>query len=285
MLKVIVDHDAGTNPDDCFGFALLAHLESIEILATISGNRYPRERACLAKRFFDSLGIRSRHLSGNENGCVEFFSQPQIEDRPLPPPSDYVDELRELIDQHDSVTYIAIQGLANLRDLLDRHPHLASKLKIFHMGLSLPPNGDWFDGGTNIKADSLAAAKIYSNPAYPIKAVGTQTTINDALRISPDTKLYRSLVSRSEDWAMLLLEQLEQFHQRRGIWPAMHDPVTVAAATRAYELEFEPLTVEFDDRGFYRRAVRGVVAQTSRPLSSPEHWFEWFTKVLTSQAY
>ncbi len=277
---IVVDHDAGTNPDDLFAFLLLSKLKNVEIIATISGNRAPYERAALAERFCVACGIKTTHFVGSDTGCVDYYLPELLEDYTPHLETSGIYGLSEIMKGYSHVTYLAIQGLTNLHLLLAAYPKLSKSMDIVHMGLGTKDYESPVDGGTNMRADPIAAKRLYSSRPCTLRSVGLQTTLNDDLRITPATKIYNWIQECETEVQYLLSAHLLEFYTRRKIWPAMHDTLTAAVAAGETWVNFREDEVFFTDDGRYIKSDKkgsGVRVTVSSPDFKAKEFFEWFS--------
>ncbi|MDB5478415.1 MAG: inosine-uridine preferring nucleoside hydrolase family protein [Alphaproteobacteria bacterium] len=277
---IIIDHDAGTNPDDVLAFLLLLNSARADIRMTVSGNKFPVERARYAHKFFAAMGRADIPCyAGEKNGHVDFHAQKDIEGYTYEPPDDYLSRLKELCETEDNIVYLAIQGLSNLDRFLSLYPQYSPKLSVFHMGMTLPKaNNEWIKGGTNMEIDSSAASRVYQFPNLDLKIVGAHTTIHDALRLSPDTPLYRKLFIDGGTAYEMIRNALQDFYNRRGIWPALHDPLTASAAIGCDFVRFTSQRVDFDESGAYRLGKNSAVMISAD--ADYRHFMDYFFGLL-----
>ena len=263
-MAIILDTDIGTNPDDYFALLMLLNFTN-EPLLIVTGNRYPVERACMVKKILDLDNKKDIVLcSGEQQGSVEFFGTEYMSESTEGIRLDYVKEIETFLSIYKKAVYINIQGCSNLAQLIKIHPEYKDILSIYHMGMSTINSKEFISGGTNMEADPQAAKFVYES-GLNLKVVGLQTTLNDALRVNPETPLYKKLESSSLTCHQLLLEHLLEFKQRRNVWPALHDPLTVAVALGKDFVEFENIQVEFNELGMYRTGSGPIEITTSKP--------------------
>lgn len=276
VLKLVIDHDAGTNPDDILAFLLLLNVPEVEILMTISGNNHPVERARYAHHFL-SLAGRSDIpcYAGEKTGHTAFHGSNLIEKNTYEPPCDYLSALKNRCDQEDRVVYLAIQGLGNLDRFLAKYPDMAKKLCVYHMGITLTGADKGFvTGGTNIESNPVAAKRVYERKNIDLHVVGSHTTINDQLRLTPETPLYQKLAASPHPHYQMAYQALLEFHERRGIWPALHDPLTASAAIGKGFVTFYEEEIDFREDGAYKiGAHTKIIISKNADYKSFLHYF------------
>lgn len=251
-IPIVIDHDAGTNPDDVLAILLLLNAQVVDIKLLISGNGQPVERAIYAQHLLALAGREDiPSFAGEKKGHIAFYGDVSLHSTYVPP-TDYTKALAELCSREKTVSYLAIQGLSNLNTFLQQYPQHASKLVVYHMGLTLTgADQGYVTGGTNIEADPAAAREVYQRSDLHIKIIGGHTTIHDSLRITPDTNLHQVLKQSHHPAHKWVYEALLEFHQRRGIWPALHDPLTASAALGLPFITFEDCYINFKQDGLY----------------------------------
>lgn len=248
----VLDTDAGTNPDDVFALLMLLNSSEIELKLIITGNRFPVERAVFVKKILSLSGRNIPVFAGEDTGCVDFFAQKYIENEDMNIDKGYRTALKQLCDNYDEIVYIAIQGLSNIASFIKEFPLYKDKFIIYHMGVNLGGADEaYVKGGTNIEADPIAN-KFICESGLNLKIIGAHTTINDKIRVTPESKIYLAL-SKSNNLAhKLLVSHLQDFYERRKICPAMHDPLTVSAALGREFVSFKEEDICFDKEGKYR---------------------------------
>ena len=282
MKTIILDHDAGTNPDDFFGLLLLLHHPVVDLRLVISGNNFPRERARFAHKIISQYGAKDIIVcAGEETGHIEFHAHQYIEDYEPNISTDYQAAIKEVVDTYNDVVYVCIQGCANIATFLQTYPAYRDTFSIFHMGAKLDPATDFIGGGTNMEADPLAAKYLYELGLEKFWVVGSHTTINDAIRVTPESALYKRLASSSVPNHTLLLKHLHDYFDRRDVWPALHDPLTTAVALGYKYVTFVSQTIEFNDRGEYRVSDHGVEVMISEPaIQQPDDFMRLMTEMV-----
>lgn len=276
MKTVILDHDAGTNPDDCFALLMLLNAHNSDLRLVISGNNYPVERARFVHKIIGQHGKQGVTIcAGEATGHIDFNAWQFIEAYEPHISTDYLPAIKDILETCDDVTYVAIQGLSNLATLLRTYPKYQDTFDIVHMGMKIKQSTDFISGGTNMEADALAAKYVYELGLKRLSVVGSHTTQNDAIRITPETAVYKKLAHSHHPNHQLLLEHLLDFHKRRHIWPALHDPLTTSVVLGFEFVSFKDHPVEFDTVGRYKLNDNGVLVRNSETaINQPEKFME-----------
>lgn len=277
---IILDHDIGTNPDDFFALLMLLNAQGADLTLTISGNNYPKERARLAHKVISQSNKPNVIASiGEPNGHIDFFGSVYVDGYEPGLNSEYIQEIKTILDKHESVTYMCIQGLSNLSRFAKQYPEDVGRLHIIHMGLTTKGADDFIGGGTNMEADPLAAKHVYELGLPNFRVVGSHTTINDSIRVTPETRLYRKLQTSREENHKMLFDHLNEYHSRRDIWPALHDPLTVSVALEMDFVGFEEVGVEFSPDGKYRLGGKTIIKVSKTEIYKPGDFMDLVTEL------
>tara|TARA_B100000508_G_scaffold67856_1_gene52940 strand:- start:1291 stop:2145 length:855 start_codon:yes stop_codon:yes gene_type:complete len=284
MKTVILDHDAGTNPDDFFSLLMLLNASEVDLKLAVSGNNYPEERARFVHKIIEQHGKPEVAVyAGKATGHIDFNAHQYIEGYEPEIPTDYLTAIKEVLDTCDEVVYLSIQGLSNLATFLRTYPEYHDTFDIVHMGMKIDDTSEFIGGGTNMEADALAAKYVYELGLERFKVVGSHTTINDAIRITPETALYKKLASSDHPNHQLLLSHLHDYHKRRDMWPALHDPLTTSVVLGCDFVSFTDYHVEFDAAGRYRLSDTGVgtkVCNSRVTINQPEAFMQLMAELV-----
>jgi inosine-uridine nucleoside N-ribohydrolase len=281
MKTIILDHDAGTNPDDFFSLLMLLNAPDVDLRLVISGNNYPMERARFVHKIIEQHGKKNVAVyAGETEGHIEFNAEQYIEGYYPNISTDYLATTKKILDTCNDVTYVAIQGLSNLAHILHTYPEYQDMFDIVHMGMKIQESSDFISGGTNMEADALAAKYVYELELERFKVVGSHTTINDAIRITPETDLYKKLEQSNHPNHQMLLSHLHDYNKRRNMWPALHDPLATSVALGCDFISFNDHRVEFDTVGRYRLSGDGVrVCNSHVDIKQPEEFMRLMTEL------
>jgi hypothetical protein len=129
--------------------------------------------------------------------------------------------------------------------------------------------------------DALAAKYVYELELQRFKVVGSHTTINDTIRVTPDTELYKKITASDHPNHEMLLSHLHDYHKRRDMWPALHDPLTTSVALGYDFVSFNDHQVEFNDEGLYRLSDSGVtVTNSDVNINNPEKFMKLMAELI-----
>jgi inosine-uridine nucleoside N-ribohydrolase len=216
--------------------------------------------------------------AGEATGCVEFYAQEYVNGYDRSISNDFTQSIKDIIDSFGVVTYVAIQGLSNPAKFLRKYPEYSKKVEVVHMGMTVKDARDeYIKGGTNMEADQMAAKFIYES-GVSLKVVGSHTTINDALRVQPQTGLYKKLASSDTENHKMLLAHLHDYHERRKLWPALHDPLTLAVALGHNFVDFEETSVDINSEGLYKIGTGRTKIMISKTESKTEDFMDYCEK-------
>ena len=266
----VLDTDVGTNPDDVFALLMLLNSSGIDLKLIITGNRFPVERAIFVKKILSLVGKEISVIAGEDSGRVDFFARKYIENDNYNVSRDYQAALKQLCDKHKEIVYVAIQGLSNLASFLRKYPEYSNKFVIYHMGVNLEgADKDYIKGGTNVEADPMAHQFICEY-GLNLKIVGAHTTLNDKIRVTPESKIYLALNKSNNPAHQLLINHLQDFYERRKIHPAMHDPLTVSVALGKKFVKFKEVDICFDESGRYKAGKGCKLTVSEKELNEQE---------------
>lgn len=282
MKTFILDHDAGTNPDDFFSLLMLLNSSNVDLKLIVSGNNHSLERAQFAHKIVEQHGKQKVAVyAGKATGHIDFNAHQYIEEYVPNISREYLTAIKKVLDTHDEVVYLSIQGLSNLATFLRAYPEYQDTFDVVHMGMKIGDTGEFISGGTNMEADAQAAKYVYELGLRRFKVVGSHTTINDAIRITPQTALYQKLATSKSPNHQMLLSHLHDYYQRRTIWPALHDPLTTSVALGYDFVSFCDYRVEFNDEGLYRLSDTGVtVTNSEAAINNPEKFMQLMVELM-----
>jgi len=270
MKNIILDHDLGTNPDDFFSLLMLLNSAEVDLKLVISGNNFSAERSRLANKIMKQQGNEEDIIvSGEDTGHIYFHAHDLIEGVEDVVLRDYKVEIKNVLDNNEDVTYLCIQGTSNISSFLKTYPEYIDTFEIIHMGMS-KPRADFITGGTNMEADQLGAKYLYELGLNRLKVVGSHTTVNDLIRVTPKTDLYKKISTSTSLNHKMLLKHMCDYHKRRGIWPALHDPLTTSVALGFDFVNFEEISVDFNERGEYRLGNKLKIMISKKDIQKPE---------------
>jgi inosine-uridine nucleoside N-ribohydrolase len=280
MKTIILDHDAGTNPDDFFTLLLLLHSPEVHLPLVISGNNFPFERARFVHKIISTVQRNDIEVvAGEATGKIGFFAEEYIEGYHPQISSNYCAAIENILNHNTEVVYLCVQGVSNIASYLKHFPHRKDTFEIVHMGTGLSGAENWITGGTNIEADPLGAKYLYELGLKRLKVVGLHTTLNDRIRVHPDSELFKKLQTSSETNLRILYKHLLEFNNRRKVWPALHDPLTATVALGKDFVEFEECTLDFNENGEYKLGSHTSLTISKKEIKSAE-FMQFCTEII-----
>ena len=219
-------------------------------------------------------------LEGENTGHIDFFGSKFIENYAPKISNNYLEKVKELIDNDENVVWLVIQGLSNLTKFLKTYPEYADKFEVIHMGMSIKEAEDYIGGGTNMEADPLASKFIYELGLKKMRVVGSHTTINDSIRSSPDSRVYKKIEAGKTINHKLLFEHLRDYNVRRGIWPALHDPLTASVALGKDFVTFSIKRITFNNLGEYTLGGDTEITISDTKIQNPESFMDLMNELV-----
>lgn len=230
--RIIIDTDAGGDPDDTLAIALACQLPNVIAFVT-SDETHDGARA----RFVKSLvGDRVPVLTGFSSPhpgkhVLDKLSTLNIEQ---PPSMEHL--LPGMIDdttRDSNLHWIGIGSYTNLAWLLDSRPELAESMRVTLMGGRL--NHTENDRPEhNFKVDPDAAMKI-AESAHELLYVPTTVTSHNKTYVDRAHPLISYLADGSEPWKVAALANFDVWFAERFPASYQHDALTLGIALGAVQ--------------------------------------------------
>lgn len=226
---IIIDTDAGGDPDDALAIGLARAMPDVIAFVTsdeIDGDRRARFTQSLAGKVPVMAGLASPnpgkhildHLTLQEPGGVA----PMQEELPR--------VMKEAL-QTGPISWIGIGSYTNLAWLIDHHPELVSTMRVTLMGGRLN-HTDNDRPEHNFKVDPLAAMKV-AEALSDVTFVPTTVTTHADNRVDASHPLISYLSQSGRDWQMAALQNFEVWFEKRFPASYQHDALTLAIAANA----------------------------------------------------
>ncbi|WP_222718989.1 nucleoside hydrolase [Actinokineospora xionganensis] len=226
---LIVDTDAGGDPDDAIAIVLAAQEPTLALVTTVDelGGR----RARFVRLLLDLLGrtdvpvVAGADLGNTRLDCVDGLVPESVGTQP----DGVVDAVASLCAGSDGlVRWVGIGPATNLAKVLAARPDLAERLVVTQKGGAVNYR-DPERAEHNFRMDPVAAATLVSTARLP-KLVLSDTTFTPEIEIRRDSTPHRRL-SRSDapPWAKLVAAHLDQWFDRFHPATIQHDSMTLAA--------------------------------------------------------
>jgi purine nucleosidase len=257
--KVIIDTDIGDDIDDAFAVALALKCPELDILGFTTAFGDTSLRANLVSRLLFEAGRQDIPIAaGRPTKPAMPFTQSIYAKGGAAPHTDFPDAvdfiLRQIRENPNQVTLIAIGPLVNVGALIDKDPATFRQLKqVVLMGGSV---GKWSNGsdlGTqmspvaewNIVNDIQSAQKLFKS-GVSIAMMPLDSTSNLGLDEVNRANLFSQATPISNALAALYFEWGSQT-------PVLYDPMTIAYLLEPSICPVLPMHIRVDEKGITSR--------------------------------
>jgi purine nucleosidase len=266
-LRVVLDTDIGSNPDDALALALALHSPELELAAVTTVGAEPVYRARIAARMLELAGRAQIPvhagcgvpLLGGEGFCWFGHEGEGLLEPTEEPPfarEHAVDALRALLHRHDALHIAALGPLTNLAAVLILEPELVSRIgSITVVGGWLHASASAQGAGYNLDADPHAAQRVFASGA-PLRLLTPDATLKAWLRPRELARLREHsadpLLAALADAVELWVPVQRALYAQRGLHLAedncafLHDPLALASLYAPELCRFETLELEYD---------------------------------------
>jgi inosine-uridine nucleoside N-ribohydrolase len=227
---MIIDTDAGGDPDDTLAIALACRLPNVLAFVTsdetADGARARFVRSIVGDSALVLTGLPSPHPGKHvlDELRVSDIEQPPAMQAVLP------ELLRDVVRDGD-MHWVGIGSYTNLAWLFDSYPALAQSMKVTLMGGRL--NHSENDRPEhNFKVDPDAAMKV-AEAAHELVYVPTTVTTHDQTRIDRTHPLISYLEAGPEPWKAIVLANFDIWFRERFPASYQHDALTLGIALGA----------------------------------------------------
>lgn len=262
-LPVVIDTDAGGDPDDAFALVAAARLPELALVLT--GDELPGgERARFVRLLLDELGrpevpvVAGRDLGNTRLHCVRGL----VPDTVPAQPADVLAAVERVCA--GPVRWVGLGPMSNLAEVLTARPELAGRIRLTQMGGALHYR-DPSRAEHNVRLDPAAARTVLAALDRP-RLVLSDTTFTPELEIRVASDTHRGLADPAAPaWARLLAAHLAQWFTHFHPGTIQHDALTLSAALDLPFVSFTPARVAMDESGRMSRAEDGVAVELSGP--------------------
>jgi pyrimidine-specific ribonucleoside hydrolase len=244
---VIIDTDAGGDPDDAI--ALIAAAAEPALALVVTSDELGGERARFVRYLLDLLGrpevpvVAGADLGNTRLNCIDGLTPPHVPRQPT-------DVLAAVLAACSSapVPWVGIGTASNLAMLLTERPDLADRLEVTQVGGALryrdPERADH-----NFRTDIDAAAVLLAKAKLPRLQLSEVTFIPE-VDVAKDSPLHRKLgAAGAPAWARLVAAHLDQWYVRFHHSTRQHDALALATVLGQPFVDYYPARVAIDDRG------------------------------------
>jgi pyrimidine-specific ribonucleoside hydrolase len=259
---LIVDTDAGGDPDDAIALVAAAAEPSLALVSTVDelGGR----RARFVRHLLDLLGredvpvVAGADLGDRRMDCIAGL----VPDSVGPQRTDLAEAVTEVVASTDGlVRWVGMGPATNLAALLTENPVLAERLVITQMGGALNYR-DPERAEHNFRLDPAAAHTLLSKGKLP-KLVLSDTTFTPDLEIAKDSELHRRIAAAEPAWAKLVAAHMAQWFDRFHPGTIQHDGLALAAGLQLPYVALRRERVVLDEIGRMTTAPDGNLARIS----------------------
>lgn len=229
---MVVDTDAGGDPDDSVALVVAARLVP-ELVLVVTSDEYGGERARFVRWLLDLAGRPDvRVVAGADLGNRRGFVVGGMCPADVPAQeSDVVAAVSEVFEGLDGrIRWVGIGPLSNLATLQRERPELVARMAVTQMGGAINYR-DPSRAEHNFRADPGAAIEILPTLGRwgPPTFVLSDVTFNPAIEITKESPLYqRWAAPDARPWERVLREHFDRWMAKYRC--IQHDALTLAAA-------------------------------------------------------
>ncbi|WHT18929.1 nucleoside hydrolase [Crossiella sp. CA-258035] len=267
---LIVDTDAGGDPDDAIALVAAATLPELTLVVTtdeLPGGR----RARFVRLLLDLLGrpevavVTGRDLGNTRLDCIDGLVPAEVPAQR----EDVVDAVTAVCDRYQGpVRWAGLGPMSNLAEVLTTRPELAERLVITQMGGALNYR-DPERAEHNVRMDPEAARVVLARANQP-RLVLSDVTFTPELEIRASEDLHRRLAApQAPVWARLLAAHLGQWFTRFHPGTIQHDGLALTAALQLPFVRLVARTVTLDEIGRMSLADGGAEVLLTRAADYP----------------
>ncbi|EWC63258.1 Inosine-uridine preferring nucleoside hydrolase [Actinokineospora spheciospongiae] len=274
---LVVDTDAGGDPDDAVALVLAAAEPTLALVTTV--DELGGERARFARHLLDLLGradvpvVAGADLGNTRMNCVEGL----VPDDVPAQGGDVVEAVAEVCARTDGpVRWVGIGPASNLARVLTTRSDLRARLVVTQMGGAINYR-DPSRAEHNFRVDPAAAATLVSTAELP-KLVLSDTTFTPEIEITEGSDLHRALAA-GPAWARLVAAHLDRWFTRFHPGTIQHDALALAAALQLPYVDLFHERVLLDGIGRMTVDPAGHRVRVSGGANHPA-FLRWLTRGL-----
>lgn len=278
--SVILNTDAGYDPDDDFAIALALKMPKVKPSLVLTSDEVKvSKRAKFARRLLEEAGHYVPIATGLDLGNDDYvFDDIESKETFL----SFPDAAREIIGSSDKVTYIGIGTFTELAHLLiGLSESERKKLEVFQMGgaIDFSRRPGWVEH--NVRTD-VKSARYVINSGIDLHLVMAQTTNNPVYEVNYNSSIHRMLAESTERLHHTILRHYNLWNAAKGFGSFMHDPLTVAAAAREPFVKFYESGIKMDEKGVMSLSSEGPMIKISYKESKDEQFMRFLEHKLFS---
>ncbi|RDI43552.1 nucleoside hydrolase [Nocardia mexicana] len=229
---IILDVDAGGDPDDAIAVRCAALLPELALVVT--SDEIGGERARFVRHLLDLLGrtdvpvVAGADLGNRKYWVVDGLTPSTVAAQPTDVPA----AVRALAARTDGrIRWVGCGPMTNLADTLRTAPELRERLMITQMGGAINYR-DPDRAEHNVRLDPTAARYVIAT-AHDLTLVPSDVTFTDKIALYPGHPIYQQLTAPDAgEWARLLAVHLDRWAAAfGGRTSKQHDPMTLTVAS------------------------------------------------------
>ncbi|GAA4035225.1 hypothetical protein GCM10022247_70920 [Allokutzneria multivorans] len=274
---MIIDTDAGGDPDDAFALIVAAAEPTLALVVT--SDELGGERARFVRHLLDLLGrpevpvVAGADLGNTRLNCIEDLVPPEVPHQP----TDVLAAVTAVCSSTDGlVRWVGIGTASNLAPLLARRYKLADRLLVSQVGGALqyrdPERADH-----NFRTDIKAASVLVAKARVPRLQL-SELTFTPAVEVGKGSPLHLLLSDPSgPPWARLVAAHLDQWYERFHHATMQHDALALADALGLPFTDYSRHRIAIDKRGRTTLAHKGTDVLLSDGARL-EPYMRWLTE-------
>lgn len=274
---LIIDTDAGGDPDDAIALIVAAAEPALALVVT--NDELGGERARFTRHLLDLLGrpevpvVAGSDLGNTRLNTIVGLTPPEVPGQP----TDVRTAVAKVCSStEDPVRWVGIGPASNLAMLLTERPELAKRLVVTQVGGALayrdPERADH-----NFRTDPAAAAVLLARTEVP-RLLLSETTFTPEVEIAKDSPLHRLLRDPAgPPWARLVAAHLDQWYERFHHATMQHDTLALATALECPFVGYYREHVTIDERGRTRIATEDGFEVRLSGRARLEPYMRWLT--------
>ena len=253
-LDILIDTDIGGDIDDALALALALNSPEINLVGITTNYLSNQWRTDLTREMLAAFGRADIEVAmGAEKPLLGWWDDNRTlpkrpvslarDGRELPCACDYIVEKAE---RTEGLTIVAIGPMTSVGLAFAKAPHIAGRVRVVLMGgqtdKAFP---EW-----NIQCDPEAAAIVFASGA-PITMVGLDVTNRCTFTMED----IAAIKAADNPRARHLSRMLDDFLDRFGFMPVLHDPLAMSVLLWDDLLTFEDKLIRVETAGAFTRGV------------------------------
>jgi len=248
MKHIIIDTDAGGDPDDILAVLFAINSPEIKVGLIITNDEHKTDRAKFVAKFLKNANKKIPVVAGKDLGNQRCFVVSElINEGELATEDNSLKIMADIISKSSLTYYACIGPQSNLARLITVYPELKNKIKIIIMGGRI---NHQFIRKTehNIRYD-VKAAKIVFESSWNKKYILSDITRNNNLRITEKSSFYQEVAKSKKLHIRLIKESIDCWFKNMYPESYMHDPLTLLSVFNDEVVTFKKEHILLQDDG------------------------------------